>query len=268
MLAARTILKRPIMRKSICFLLLAATAAFTQPATSRAAALKLWYEQPANSRSCMNEAMPIGNGRLGALIQGGAASDRIVLNEDSLWTGDENPSGDYNTMGSYQVMGELRISFPAHTNVTKYRRELELDNALASVSYEANGIAWRREYFCSHPDQVLVIRLSADKPGACTGAIELADSHRASVTADGRRLSFTGRLRNQMLYETQLLALKDGGLIQATNGTLEFRNCNSLTLLLAAGTDYVMDSSRKYRGEPPHERLSRRDRSRCRQDVR
>ena len=75
--------------------------------------LVLWYQQPAGSAfnrpasPFINEALPIGNGRLGGLIAGGTARERIVLNEDSLWTGDENPSGNDNTMGAYQCLGKF-----------------------------------------------------------------------------------------------------------------------------------------------------------------
>ena len=75
---------------------------------SRADPLTLWYAKPGTTP--MTEALPIGNGRLGALLLGGVQQDRIVLNQDSLWTGNENPSGDYDSMGAYQMLGELAIN--------------------------------------------------------------------------------------------------------------------------------------------------------------
>jgi alpha-L-fucosidase 2 len=240
--------------------------------------LTLWYQQPVGSAvstvlttnkgqpvlhmggghasSFINEALPIGNGRLGGLIAGGVTRERVVLNEDSLWTGDANPSGDYGTMGAYQMLGELFINLPASENFSNYRRDLDLGNALAHVSYEANGIKFAREYFCSHADGVLVVRLTADQPGSYSGSLELNDSHDAKTSADKNRLSFAGALENGLKYEAQLSALHDGGSLQTADGKIEFTNCDSLTLIFAAGTDYAMDSAKNYRGEDPHARVT------------
>jgi alpha-L-fucosidase 2 len=219
-----------------------------------AADLTLWYQQPA--KNPMNEALPIGNGRLGALIFGAPERERISVNEDSLWTGDENPSGNDRTKGSYQVFGNVFVNFPGHETNSNYCRDLDLSDATAHVSYESGGVKYRREFFCSHPAGVLVARFTADKTGACTGSIELADSHQAQVIADGNRLTVSGTLSNGLKFEWQLLALHDGGTL-ATNGTtLEFKNCNCLTLFVVAGTDYIMDYAKHYRGENPHARLT------------
>ena len=146
--------------------------------------LVLWYQQPVGSTfngtapPFINEALPIGNGRIGGLIASGTAREQIVLNEDSLWIGDENPSGNDSTMGSYQCLGNLFINLPGHENLADYRRDLDIGNALAHVGYQSGGVNYRREYFCSHPDGVLVVRLTADRPGSYTGSIELSDGAR------------------------------------------------------------------------------------------
>ncbi len=222
--------------------------------TTSAPDLALWYDQPA--QKWMTEALPIGNGRLGAMFFGGIARERIQFNEDSLWTGDENPSGDYGKMGAYQAFGDVFINLPAHQDATNYRRELDLSDAVARVRYQSGGVTYRREYFASQPAQVLVFRLTADKPGSYTGAIELADAHKAQIVAAGNRLTTSGSLANGLKYEAQLLVIHDGGSIKANGTTLEFQECNSLTLVLAAGTDYVMDHEKNWRGEPPHQRLT------------
>jgi alpha-L-fucosidase 2 len=216
--------------------------------------LSLWYEQPA--KDPMNEALPIGNGRLGALIFGAPERERININESSLWTGGENPSGDYGSMGAYQVFGNVFVNLPGHENKSAYRRDLYLGEATAHVGYAAGGVKFQREFFCSHPAGVLVARFTADKPGGYTGSIELADSHQASVVASDGRLTVSGVLDNGMKFEWQLLASHDGGSMQTKGTTLEFKNCNSLTLLVAAGTDYVMDYAKHYHGEAPHARLT------------
>jgi len=241
--------------------------------------LVLWYQQPVGlapsaplttnqsqpalglgggtASPFMNEALPIGNGRLGGLIAGGTARERVALNEDSLWTGDGNPSGDYNKMGAYQALGDLVINLPGHEDLANYRRDLDLGSALAHVSYQSGGVNFRREYFCSHADGVLVVRLTADRPGSYTGSVELRDSHEAPTGAKKNQLAFAGALDNGMKYEAQLVAVPEGGTLQTKGTALEFKNCNTLTLVVAAGTDYAMDSARQYRSEDPHARVTK-----------
>jgi alpha-L-fucosidase 2 len=247
--------------------------------TASASDLVLWYQQPVGSvvstvlstnqgqpalglgggkpSSFINAAMPIGNGYLGGLIAGGTAHERVVLNEDSLWTGDENPSGNYDTMGAYQCLGELLIDLHGHEKVTDYRRDLDIGDALAHVRYSLNGVRYSREYFCSHADGVLVVQLTADQPGSYTGSIELKDAHGAETIGNKNHLLFTGALTNGMKYESRLNALNDGGSLRVEGGTLVFSNCNSLTLIVGAGTDYALDYAAGYRGEDPHARVTK-----------
>ena len=238
----------------------AAFVLFVAVAVSSASDLVLWYQQPAGvtrTSPLINEALPIGNGHIGGLISGGAARENVVLNEDSLWTGGDNPDGNDNTMGAYQMLGSVFINFPGHEIVTDYRRGLDIGDALAHVSYSLNGVKFSREYFCSHVDGVLVVRLTADKPGSYAGSIELNDSHGAPVIANNNRLTDAGALTNGLKYEAQLLAVNAGGSLQTNGSTLEFTNCDSLTLVIAAGTDYAMDYAKKYRGNDPHARVTK-----------
>ena len=235
-------------------------AALAGAANLSAADLTMWYQQPAANNQPMNEALPIGNGRMGALVFGQPERERISVNEDSLWTGGENPSGNDNTMGAYQVLGNVFVNLPAHTNVSAYRRDLDLAGALSHVSYTVNGVKFQREFFCSHPAEILAAQFTADKKAAYTGSIELVDSHNAKIVAAGNRLTASGTLNNGMKFEWQLLVLNQGGsvsLVTDTNAArLEFKNCNSLTLLIAAGTDYVFDYAKNYHGEDPHIRVT------------
>ena len=247
-------------------------------ATAFAGDLVLWYDHPvvaapaapptspgqsrlrlAGGRPSplMFEALPVGNGRLGGLITGGTARERVVLNEDSLWTGNDNPSGDDATMGAYQCLGNLYLNLPGHETVTDYRRDLDIGNALAHVTYQAGGVNYRREFFCSHPDDALVVRLTADRPGSYTGSIELEDAHGAPTLVASNHMQFAGTLPNGLKYEAQLVVVPEGGLLRTNGSILEFTNCNALTLALAAGTDYAMDYTNKYRGEDPHPRVTR-----------
>jgi alpha-L-fucosidase 2 len=218
--------------------------------------LTLWYDHPANNSKPMDEALPIGNGTMGGLVFGAPLRERISINEDSLWTGGENPSGDDNTMGAYQVFGNVYVNLPGHTNAGVYRRELNLATAQAGVSYEVGDIRYQREFFCSHPIGVLVARFGADHPKSYTGSIELADSHRGVAVVTGDRLVISGQLNNGLKYEWQAKVLHEGGSLQARGTTLEFQDCNSLTLLVAAGTDYAEDYPKNYRGADPHGRLT------------
>ncbi len=154
--------------------------------------LMLWYQQPA--KSAMNEALPIGNGRLGGMVFGGVDRERIQFNEDSLWTGDDNPSGNDNTMGAYQAFGDLFLSFDDGLDapVQNYRRQLDLATATAHTEFTRNGVRYVREAFASHPAQVIVVRWSADKPGAITGHVELKGAHGEQTAVDGKMLSFHG----------------------------------------------------------------------------
>ncbi len=214
----------------------------------------LWYRAPATDWE--KQALPIGNGRLGGKIFGGVEADQVQLNEDSLWTGDENPSGNYNTMGAYQTLGDLHIELTGHGEHKNYRRQLDIREGVAGVSYSIAGNRYRREYFASHPDQVMVVRLTAEKPGGYTGSIRLVDGHKADVAAEKNRLTCSGKLSNGLQYETQVLVLHDGGRVAARDGAVAFTGADSVTILVAAGTDYLADYRKGYRREHPHRRVA------------
>jgi len=218
--------------------------------------LTLWYTQPAAKG--MNEALPIGGGRFGGLVYAAPERERIVLNEISLWTGTEISSDNYTEMGSYQMLGELLIEQPSHTNAVAYRRELNIGDAVARTRYQSVGVTFTREYFCSHAAGVMVVRLTADKTGALTVTVTLKGAHSETTQATENTLTFAGALANGLKYETKLVALHDGGTVRTADGKLEFQHCNSVTFLLAAGTDYVMDYNRHYRGENPHPAIEQR----------
>ena len=122
----------------------------------------LHYARPApdTAEGWEREALPIGNGRLGAMLFGGVSRERIQFNEITLWTGDAK------TMGAYQAFGDVRIELEGQDGaVSGYRRELNLDDAEQLISYVSGGVSYRREAFASHPDQVIVLRLSASQKG-------------------------------------------------------------------------------------------------------
>ncbi|HEX8234813.1 MAG TPA: glycoside hydrolase family 95 protein [Abditibacteriaceae bacterium] len=220
-----------------------------------AADLTLWYQQPA--KKVMNEALPVGNGHMGGLICGTPERERIVVNEDSLWTGDENLSGADRTMGEYQFLGDVFVNLPGHEAATDYRRDLNLAEAVAHVSYAIDGVRYGREYFCSKPSRVLVMRFSADKPGRYTGSIELNDSHQAPSITQQKGFAIVGALKNGLRYEWQMRVINSGGTLQVNGSQIAFKDCDSLTLLVAAGTNYAMKYASSYRGEDPHARVTK-----------
>jgi alpha-L-fucosidase 2 len=236
----------------LCTLIAALPAGAAEPALPNA--LTLWYEQPGHTP--LEDGLPLGNGRLGALVLGGTASERLPFNEDSLWTGDENPSGSYDMMGSYQAFGDVHLSLTGQDGATHYRRSLDLRDALAHVSYQVGGVTYTREYFASHPDQVLVVHLTADTPGAYTGTLDLTDQHGGQITADGAKITSLGALPNGLRYAAQVRVLHEGGTVHTDGGKIVFAQCNSLTLLLACGTNYVMDYHKSWRGTDPLARVS------------
>ncbi len=217
----------------------------------------LLLEKPATNWE--KEALPLGNGRLGCMVFGGVEEERFQFNVDNLWTGDENLPGNYRApgMGMYQNFGNLYVALDARSPATKYRRELNISMAVCRVAYQQDGTEFVRETFCSHPDQVMVSRMTASAKGMYSGRMRLVGAHGEKTSAQPNRLTFTGTLDNGLQYEAQVLVAVEGGTIRMEGDTLVFSGCNNLTITLAAGTNYVMDFTRKWMGEHPHARVTR-----------
>ena len=209
--------------------------------------LKLWYDKPA--KDWMTEALPIGNGRLGGMIFGGIKSEHIQFNEISLWSGDEKETG------AYQAFGDIFIDLNQSDTVNNYKRELNIDNAVHTTSYLSNGIQYKREYFCSAADQVMVLRLSANKTNRLTGKLKVTVMHNAIISGESRKISVVGVLNNGLQYEAGILILNDGGVVKVENSNIVFEGANEITILLAAGTNYIPDYHKMWRGENPHQRV-------------
>ncbi|MEI6810038.1 MAG: glycoside hydrolase family 95 protein [bacterium] len=208
--------------------------------------MKLWYDKPANSWEM--EALPIGNGRIGGMLFGGTATERVQFNEISLWTGNEKDTG------HYQAFGNLYIDLGA-SQAEEYRRELDIHDAVHRVAYKAGGVQYRREAFCSAPDQVMVLRLTADKPGSLTGVIRLEGMHKEETAGSPGRLVFAGKLENGLEYEAQLRVLNAGGEVTTVTNVINFTKVDTLTILLTAGTSYLASYEKGWRGPHPHDRI-------------
>ena len=234
----------------------------------------LWYRGPA---SLWTDALPLGNGRLGAMVYGGVTRDEFQLNEDTLWSGGPyapaNPeasrhlgkvrdlifAGRYaeaealanrHLMGrpylqtSYQPAGRLLLDFIFGSLFSDYRRELDLSQALASVTFTADGIRFRRESFVSAADGILAIRLTADRPGAVSFAAEFVSEQPGDARARPGFLRFDGRNRGEVGIEGRLRwALEarvtaEGGTITSNGDNVRIDGADSALILLDIATSF------------------------------
>lgn len=198
-------------------------------------ATTLWYPSPASEDKIIQQGLPIGNGRIGALVGGDPAADFLYLADASLWSGGPNDvlqddgQFPYETekFGTLGLLAKLRISVPAHTGVTDYRRTLDLSNGLVAITYRHQGVQYRREYFASHPDDVVVIRFSG---GPVTGSVSLEPTRgEPAAGAD----AFTGAFANGLKYACTVA------------GGTTFSG-SDVVLVLSGGTNYVPDAARKF----------------------
>ncbi|HEX6765351.1 MAG TPA: glycoside hydrolase family 95 protein, partial [Polyangiaceae bacterium] len=240
-----------------------------------AAPLSLWYRRPAQA---WVEALALGNGRLGAMVFGGINEEQLQLNEDTLWGGGphdpSNPdaldalprvrslifAGKYKEahdlvekrmMGKpmwqapYQTVGSMLLKFPEQPLVEGYRRELDLDTAVARVSYTAGGVHYVREMFASPVDQVIVVRLTADKPGKISFSLGMVTPQTASITSEGtdtlvlrgvngKAPAGPGELR----FRARARVLAEGAKPVADGSTVSVTNANAATILLAMATSF------------------------------
>jgi alpha-L-fucosidase 2 len=236
--------------------------------------LTLWYRAPAEQ---WTEALPIGNGRLGAMIFGGVARERVQLNEDTLYAGGPyDPSspealaalprvrelidaGRFREaqdlaqeklmarpirMPSYQTVGDLVVSCAPSSFARNYRRELDLDTALSTVRYEQGGVTYRRETFASAVDQVIVMRITADRAGAVSFRATFETPMPGAVRVEGDTLLLAGSNTSQhdiparLRYEARVRVIAQGGKTFACDDGLSVEGADSAVLLIAMATNY------------------------------
>ncbi|MET0136223.1 MAG: glycoside hydrolase N-terminal domain-containing protein, partial [Kibdelosporangium sp.] len=260
--------------------------------------LNLWYDEPATDWE--SQSLPIGSGALGASVFGGVQHEQLQFNEKSLWTGGPgSPGYDFGNwrtprpdairqvqariaaegqvapewaagvlgqgktgFGAYQTFGDLLISQPqAPANVTGYRRDLDIANATAGVTYTSDGTVFSREYFASAADDVIVGRISANRTGkvSFTASFAAPDNRSRSFTARDGRITFSGNLNdNGMRFESQLQVRNEGGTrTDNPDGTVTVSGADAVTLVLAAGTNYS-DGYPSYRAADPHSAVTNR----------
>ncbi|MEU8036540.1 glycoside hydrolase N-terminal domain-containing protein [Streptosporangium sp. NPDC049078] len=255
----------------------AQAASAPPPAVVAANDMALWYNQSAGTDWL--RALPIGNGRLGAMVFGNVDVERLQLNEDTIWAGgpydQSNTRGaaalaqirqlvfqnqwsqaqtliDQNMLGSpagqlaYQLAGNLRLTFGNTSGVSEYNRYLDLTTATTMVSYLKGGIRYQRETFASAPDQVIALRLTADRPGSITFSATFDSPQRTTRTSpDGTSVGLDG-ISGNMEGKTGAVrflglarAVAEGGTVTSSGGTLQVTGANSVTVLISIGTSYV-----------------------------
>jgi alpha-L-fucosidase 2 len=240
--------------------------------------LSLWYRQPATTLTNWTEALPVGNGRLGAMVFGGVERERLQLNEDTLWSGGPYDPANSNALAalpearklvfegqyddaakligekmmgnpvrqmSYETAGDLFLTFPAGGTVENYRRDLNLDTAVAGVTYTSGGVKYTREIFSSPVDQVIVVRLTADKPGQISFAAGMQTPQKAAIkTEGGNELVMSGvngpdrGIAGALTFQARVRVLAQGGKISTGADMISVENADSVTLLIATATSY------------------------------
>lgn len=249
------------------------SAAFVLCAGARASdsALTLWYNRPAQK---WVEALPIGNGRLGGMVYGGITNEHLQFNEDTLWTGrphEYQHEGAVKYLGTlrqllfegkqreaedlamrefmgvplyqkaYQPFGDLHLLFPEMANVSNYRRELDLDTAVAKITYQAEATHYERQVLASHPDQAIAWNISADKPGRVSFVVKLDSPHQLSnVTVSGPdQLTLAGEVeKGGLRFEARVLVKANGGKVTATGDAITIDKADSALLILVAATSF------------------------------
>jgi len=291
------LLSASLATTALCFEPLAGMGALARDNPARADAsgkLCLWYDKPAAD---WNEALPLGNGRLGAMVFGGTGRERLQLNEETIWSGELDKEEYYRCAGpkalpeirrltfadkwseaqdlyqksmvernwaKYQPMCDLWIETPGHETVQEYRRELSLDEAVATTTYKVGGVAFRREVLVSAVDQTLAGSFTADRRGAVSFTVYLAgvmdygkaftggggiiegDSTKGRVVGTIRteagapgELVLHGKVEDGVItYQVRLRVMAKGGKLHMEGDRIRVEGADSVELLLAAATNF------------------------------
>ena len=237
---------------------------------------KLWYDCPAQ---VWTEALPLGNGRLGAMVYGTPGTEQIQLNEETIWAGRPNNNANPNALEyipkvrelvfagkyleaqtlatekvmaktnsgmPYQSFGDLRIAFPGHTRYSNYYRELSLDSARAIVRYEVDGVQYQRETITSFTDQVVMVRLTANRPGQITFNAQLTSPHQDVMIAseEGNCVTLSGvsslheGLKGKVEFQGRLTAKNKGGEIACADGILSVEKADEAIIYVSIATNF------------------------------
>lgn len=238
--------------------------------------MKLWYNKPAGN---WNEALPVGNGRLGAMVFGDPCNEVIQLNENTVWAGQPNRNdntdakealpevrklifdGKYKeaqdlinqkfiTKAShgmpYQTVGNLKINFSRSDNYTNYYRELDIENAIVTNRYSINGVKYTTTTFASWPDQVIISRIIADKPGTINFTASMESSSKAYIITKGNdELILSGKttdhetVKGNVIFESKVKLIANGGSVSANDTALIVSNADTVTFYISIATNFI-----------------------------
>lgn len=220
-------------------------------------ATTLWYPAPADEARIIEQGLPLGNGRLGALVGGNPADDFCYVTDATLWTGDANDElqddGQFPYervhFGTFALLAKVRVAVPAHTDVRNYRRQLDLSNGVVNASYDVGGVHYQREAYASYPDDVIVLRLTQRGGGSYTGAVTLAGTHGETTSGEPATgtASFTAALGNGLRYAATIAVSSDRGKVAVRGSRIEFTNCAEVVIVISGGTDYAPNAATGYR---------------------
>jgi len=237
--------------------------------------LKLWYSHPAKQ---WVEALPIGNGRLGAMIFGDPMNEVIQLNENTVWAGQPNRNDNPNAKEAlsevrklifeskykeaqelinqkiisktshgmpYQTVGNLKLTFPGHDNYSDYYRELDIEKAVVSSHYTLNGVKYETKVFSSYPDQVIITQIKADKPGSITFSATMDRPSKVNVTTKGdNELILAGmtsdheKVKGGVQFEAKVKILTQGGSISTGDASLNVVNADVVTIYISIASNF------------------------------
>lgn len=239
--------------------------------------LKLWYDKPAEK--IWERALPIGNGRIAAMVYGNPATEILQLNEATVWSGGPSRNDDSSALAAlqkvrelifenkrkeaadlatkemktnndngmcYQPVGNLYLKFPGHDNYTNYYHDLDLEKAVSTTTYMVNGVTFKREVFSSRPDQVIVLRITADKPGSITFSTSMSSPQKSAVnTKEGNELVLSGisgdrdGIKGRVKFKGLVKVKTDGGVITASDSSVDVKNANSAVLFVSIATNFI-----------------------------
>jgi alpha-L-fucosidase 2 len=256
-----------------CFVVLVSALASVN--AQKGGKLKMWYDKPA---TVWNEALPVGNGRLGAMIYGNPSNEKIRLNEATFWSGgpsrNDNPNalqalpevrklifeGNYfeaekminqnmvtGLHGSkFQVIGDLSLAFAGQENYSDYYRELDLERAVFTTTYKVNGVTYKREVFASQPDQLIVVKLSADKPKMLTFTAGFnGPLQKSSAALPGNVLEMNGLsgthegVAGQVKFNARAKVIAKGGSTVVDAEKINVKNATEVVILVSIATNFV-----------------------------
>ncbi|MFE7068512.1 glycoside hydrolase N-terminal domain-containing protein [Streptomyces sp. NPDC057620] len=214
---------------------------------------RLWWQAPGDEHSMIEQGLPIGNGRLGALASNDPGRELLLITDATMWTGGLNDTldadgqfpYDRDNFGSFTLLGRLTVDIPDHdlSAVSGYRRTLDLDRGVIGTSYVHSGVTYERQVFASRPDDAIVLHFTQSGGGRYTGSVTLDGTHGETVHGT----SFGAAFPNGLRYGAAVKAYGTGGSVRVKGALIEFTGCKDLTVVVSGGTNYAPDASAHYR---------------------